>query len=181
VQPIREFEDTHGIPHITTHKQALFDHSITKFGLSEENYQLYLSLWAKGLAKTKRFESQKIHNTDVKFLYHVFRLVDQAEFILNNFDLDLQEESRVAKMKAIRAGELTYEQIAKEFSEAESRLLSLYNSSKLPREADRKAIRNILLAVLEDHYGNLSEFAKAEDAETEALKEIKSILQKYNI
>lgn len=116
-----------------------------------------------------------------KFLYHVFRLVDQAEFILNNFDLDLQEESRVAKMKAIRAGELTYEQIAKEFSEAESRLLSLYNSSKLPREADRKAIRNILLAVLEDHYGNLSEFAKAEDAETEALKEIKSILQKYNI
>ena len=79
------------------------------------------------------------------------------------------------------AGELTYEQIAREFSEAESRLLSLYNSSKLPKEPDRKAIRNILLAVLEDHYGSLSEFAKAEDAEVEALKEIKLVLQKYNI
>lgn len=181
VQPIREFEELHNIPHSTTCNQAIYDHGITHFGLSEQDYNLYLLMWEKGLAKTKRFESQKIHNTDVKFLYHVFRLVDEAEFILNHFDLDLQEPSRVAKMKAIRAGELTYDQIAREFSEAEARLLSLYNSSKLPKEPDRKAIRNILLAVLEDHYGNLSEFAKTEDAEVEALKEIKLVLQKYNI
>jgi hypothetical protein len=181
VQPIRDFEELHNIPHSTTHKQALGDSDIAPFGLNGETHGLYLTMWDKGLAKTKRFESQKIHNTDVKFLYHVFRLVDEAEFILNNFDLDLQEPSRVAKMKAIRAGELTYDQIAKEFSEAESRLLSLYNSSKLPHGPDKKAIRNILLAVLEDHYGSLSEFAKSEDAEVEALKEIKSILRKYNI
>jgi predicted nucleotidyltransferase len=183
VQEIREFEELHNIPHTTTYEQvANTPNNIDViFKLSDPDYSLYLSMWERGFNKTKRFESQKIHNTDVKFLYHVFRLVDEAEFILNHFDLDLQEPSRVAKMKAIRAGELTYDQIAREFSEAESRLLGLYNSSKLPKEPDRKAIRNILLAVLEDHYGSLSEFAKAEDAETEALKEIKLVLQKYNI
>lgn len=179
VQEIRNFEEEHGIPHSTTYAQMSKD--LYLFGLNAQNNHLYLSMWEKGLAKTKRFESQKIHNTDVKFLYHVFRLVDEAEFILNNFDLDLQEPSRVAKMKAIRAGELSYEQIAREFSEAESRLLALYNSSKLPLGPDRKAIRNILLTVLEDHYGSLSEFAKSEEAEAEALREIKLILQKYNI
>ncbi len=177
VQEIREFEKLHNIPHSTIFKDAVYN---TKYEC-QSDYTHYISLWNRGLAKTKRFESQKIHNTDVKFLYHVFRLVDEAEFILNNFDLDLQEPSRVAKMKAIRSGQLTYDQIAKEFSEAESRLMSLYNSSKLPKEADRKAIRNILLAVLEDHYGSLSDFAKSEDAEVEALKEIKSVLRKYNI
>lgn len=183
VKEIRKFEEEYGIPHSTTHKEAkeAKDPSLSSWNLDKENYELYLLMWEKGLVKTKRFESQKIHNTDVKFLYHVFRLVDEAEFILNNFDLDLQEPSRVAKMKAIRSGELSYDQIAREFSEAESRLLSLYNSSKLPKEPDRKVIRNILLAVLEDHYGSLSEFAKTEDAEVEALKEIKLVLQKYNI
>lgn len=185
VQPIRNFEKEYGISHKTTYKKALS--GVYEVDTDPQTYGTwgchdeYLQLWQIGLAKTKRFESQKIHNTDVKFLYHVFRLVDEAEFILNHFDLDLQEPSRVAKMKAIRAGELTYDQIAKEFSEAEARLLSLYNSSKLPKGPDKKAIRNILLAVLEDHYGSLSEFAKAEDAEIEALKEIKLVLRKYNI
>lgn len=96
-------------------------------------------------------------------------------------DLDLQEPSRVAKMKAIRAGELTYDQIAKEFSEAESRLLSLYNSSKLPKDPDRKAIRTILISVLEDHYGSLREFLKENNAAELAINEIKASLRKYSL
>lgn len=178
-QPIREFEELHGISHSTTYEQALQDN--IKFGLSDVDYNLYLSMWEVGIAKTKRFESQKIHNTDVKFLYHVFRLVDQAEFILNNFDLDLQEESRVAKMKAIRKGQFTYDQVAQEFSEAEKRLLDLYNTSTLPKNSDRQAIRNLLLITLEDHYGSLEKFVKYENANDLALKEIRQIINKYNL
>lgn len=178
VQPIRKFEEENGVSHSVTYEQAV-NKSYDNF--SESAHKEYLMLWDIGLKKTKRFESQKIHNTDVKFLYHVFRLVDQAEFILHHFDLDLQEESRVAKMKAIRKGQLTYDQVAKEFSEAEKRLLDLYNISALPKNPDRQAIRNLLLVTLEDHYGSLEKFVKYENANDLALKEIRQILNKYNL
>lgn len=178
VQPIRKFEEDNGISHLVTYEQVV---NKTYKNFNESTHKEYLMLWDIGIKKTKRFESQKIHNTDVKFLYHVFRLVDQAEFILHHFDLDLQEESRVAKMKAIRKGQFTYDQVAQEFSEAEKRLLDLYNTSALPKSPDRQAIRNLLLVTLEDHYGSLEKFVKYENANDLALKEIRQILNKYNL
>jgi hypothetical protein len=178
VQPIRQFEEKWGIPHSTTYEQA----TSGKYTVNDYDYQdhaEYLLLWEKGKAKTKRFESQKIHNTDVKFLYHVFRLVDQAEFILNHFDLDLQEKSRVAKMKAIRSGQFTYEQVAQEFSEAEKRLLDLYNESSLPKAPDIQSIRNLLLITLEDHYGSLAKFVHQNNINDLIVKEIMGIINKY--
>ncbi len=177
VQPIREFEEQFGISHSTTYEQA----KARPFEMSDADYSTYMSLWEVGLKKTKRFESQKIHNTDVKFLYHVFRLIDQAEFILNHFDLDLQEESRVAKMKAIRNGQLTYDQIAEHFGESEQRLLRLYETSKLQMRPDKKLIKSILVTVLEDHYGSLGALVKSDNKSELALTEIRQILNKYSL
>jgi hypothetical protein len=177
IQPIRRFEEDLGIPHSTTYRQAVE----RNYEISDKDYYTYIAMWDLGISKTKRFESQKIHNTDVKFLYHVFRLMDQAEFILNNFDLDLQEESRVAKMKAIRSGQLTYDQVAEHFSNSEQRLLNLYETSKLPMRPDKDAIKSILMSVLEDHYGSLSDVIRSGTTSELVLKEIRGILNKYNL
>jgi len=179
VQKIRKYEEYYKIPHTLTYKDAV-NRNYNVHENDDVHYE-YLNLWEEGIRKTKRFESQKIHNTDVKFLYHVFRLVDQAEFILTHWDLDLQETSRVEKMKAIRRGDITYEQIVKDFDEAESRLNSLYITSPLQMWPNKKEIRSLLANCLEHHYGSLSAFLKENNASELAIKEIRQILNKYSL
>jgi hypothetical protein len=84
-------------------------------------------------------------------------------------------------MKAIRRGDIPYDEIVRDFGEAEARLNGLYNLSKLQHSPDTKAVRNLLLVTLEDHYGSLAAFIKTDDVNRDAIKEIKGILQKYNI
>ena len=177
LQEILKFEEDHGIPHSTTHKDAVYNITYK----DQKEYSDYIKLWEAGLKKTTRFEAQKIAGQDNKFLYHVFRLADQAEYILNNHDLDLQEPSRVEKMKAIRRGDISFEDIVKDFENSEKRLRDLYVSSKLRMYKDTVTIRNLLLTTLESHYGSLAAFVKEFNASELALKEIKSVIGKYNL
>ena len=177
LQEIFNFEDSHGIDHKTTIEEATnMEERLGYFA-----HRDYLDLWNKGTAKTTRFEAQKIAGFDLKFCYHIFRLVDQAEYILNNHDLDLMEPSRVAKMKAIRRGDLTFDEIVKYFSEAELRLANLHESSSLPKFPPAKEIRALLVSTLESHYGSLSNFLKESDGQKLAINEIKGILRKYSL
>lgn len=180
VKEIRKFEEAWGIPHEVTYEQAV-DSKYTVNDYDYADHDEYIALWKKGMDKTTRFESQKRHGFDPKFLYHVYRLVSQAEYILTHHDLDLQEYGRVEKMKAIRRGDISYDEIVRDFGESEARLNGLYNISKLQHSPDTRAIRNLLLVTLEDHYGSLSAFIKTDDVNRDAIKEIKCILQKYNI
>ena len=50
---------------------------------------------------------------DVKFLYHVVRLLNEAEQILMEGDLDLERNRE--QLKSIRKGEWTFDQIVKYF------------------------------------------------------------------
>lgn len=175
VLPIRSFEKENGIDHKTTPSQ------VDGLELDNDKKQEYLRLWTAGLKKTSRFEQQKIHGFDLKFCYHIYRLIDQAEFILNHHTLDLQEPHRVEKMKAIRRGDISFEQIQKDFSDAESRLSDLYQTSSLRMYPPTKEIRALLLSVLESHYGSLSAFIKDQAVEKVAINEIRNVLQKYNL
>lgn len=178
IQKIREYEDYYKIPCTVTYQQAVNrEYNVH----SDDVHYEYLKLWEDGLKKTSRFEAQKIAGQDNKFLYHVFRLADQAEYILNYHDLDLQETSRVEKMKAIRRGDVTFDDIVRQFGEAESRLRDLYHSSKLRMEKDTISVRNLLVTTLESHYGNLASFLKEFNGAELAMKEIKSIIGKYNL
>lgn len=190
LQPIIDFEDYYEIPHGTTHEQAKNGHFAPLQGGKDGNspngprgfeYDRYMTLWEEGLKKTTRFEQQKLHGMDCKFMYHVFRLVDQAEYILNHHDLDLQETSRVEKMKAIRRGDIPFEDLVKQFGEAEERLTRLYESSRLRMKPLTKEIRAILVAALESHYGSLREFLKESDATHLAVNEIKETLRRYGL
>lgn len=176
VNAIREFEKSNNIDHKITYEEA---QSLNT--LAPKDHQHYIDLWDNGIKKTTRFYNQKSMGFDAKFLYHVFRLVDQAEYILINHDLDLQESSRVEKMKAIRRGDVPYAQIVREFGEAETRLRNLYESSTLRMQKDTKSVRELLLVTLESHYGSLAEFVKDHNASELAIKEIKSVIGKYNL
>lgn len=103
----------------------------------------------------KRKELVERFGFDVKFAYHVVRLVEEARQILAEGDMDLRRNADI--LKSIRAGEWTLEDIERHFAEAEPELRRLYEISPLPYRPDEAAIKELLLNCLEMHYGSLTD------------------------
>jgi predicted nucleotidyltransferase len=125
----------------------------------------------------KRRELVEQFGYDVKYAYHVIRLMDEVEQILSTGDLDLQRARE--QMKAIRRGDWTQEQIREYFSTKEKDLEALYHSSTLPHSPDEGRIRQLLLECLEEHYGSIDDCVVDPDAATQALREIKGVLDRF--
>lgn len=113
---------------------------------------------------------------DVKFAYHVVRLLDEVEQILTEHDIDLERNRE--QLKSIRNGEWTIDEIEQYFYSREKDLESLYTNSTLPHKPDEQKIKTLLLQCLEQHYGNLSECITEQDQALSALREIDDILTK---
>jgi hypothetical protein len=175
LKEIWDFEEEWDIPHTTSHEDAKA--LINARGEIPDGK--YMDIWYRGLKKTTRFEQQKQFGFDRKFAYHIFRLIDEAEYILENHDLDLREPSRVAKMKAIRRGDIPKEEIVRMFEIAEHRLDKLKDSSTLRQEPDRVKVRAILMHFLESCYGTI-EKAQRGLADV-AISEIRGTLEKYGL
>jgi uncharacterized protein len=131
----------------------------------------------------KRKETIAKYGFDVKFGYHVVRLIQEVEMILNECDLDLQRGNEV--LKAIRRGDRTAEWIVQFFEDKEKQLEQAYNDSKLPHKPDEEKIKELLLNCLEQHYGSLSSVINTpivnENAAIQALKDIMAIINKQQI
>lgn len=127
----------------------------------------------------KRKELVEKFGFDVKFGYHVVRLILEVEQILIEQDLDLERNSE--QLKAIRRGEWTEERIRNFLSDKERDLEQAYVNSPLPNEPDEEKIKGILLTILEQHFGNLDKAISRVSTDREALKEIKEVLERYNI
>jgi predicted nucleotidyltransferase len=123
---------------------------------------------------SKRYDSIQKFGWDVKFGYHVVRLLDECEQILNNHDLDLERNKE--QLKAIRRGEITYKDISELFSIKEKELEKAYHYSTLRNTPDEKGIKQLLINCLEEHYGNLSDCVINVDQALEALRKINAIL-----
>jgi len=121
--------------------------------LSDEQLLEYHRLYQRGVASSKRFESVKIHQADTKFLYHTVRLLNEAEQILLEGDLDLQRNRE--QLKSIRRGEWTQQQILDYFEKKRIDLESIRAKSSLPPGPDMPYLRDLLLRCLEAHYGSL--------------------------
>lgn len=117
------------------------------------------------------------HGYDVKFAYHVVRLLNEVEQILTEGDLDLMRNRE--QLKSIRRGEWTEHQIRDYFTRKESELETLYQTSKLPAGPDEAKVRRLLLHCLEEHYGSLEECVVDPDAATTALREVAAVMEKY--
>ncbi|MFS1525722.1 DNA polymerase beta superfamily protein [Microbulbifer sp. 2304DJ12-6] len=110
---------------------------------------------------------------DVKFAYHVVRLLNEVEQILVEEDLDLARNKE--QLKAIRRGEWSQQAVEDYFSDKENQLEKLYLESKLPAVPESASIKELLMQCLEQHYGSLEQCVVREDEALIALREIESI------
>jgi uncharacterized protein len=117
---------------------------------------------------------------DLKFAYHIVRLLNQIEQILTEGDLDLQRNSE--QLKAIRRGEWSFEQIEEYFEKKEMELESLYNKNKAglpwgPKDSGlQDKVKQLLFACLEEHYGDLSRCVINPDKYWLAINEVRKII-----
>jgi predicted nucleotidyltransferase len=167
-------------------------HSTRVGNLVRENRRLFLHKGAwpkfKGYAYSqlhkisikqpqgKRAELVQKHGYDVKFAYHVVRLLTEVEMILTAQDIDLQRDNE--QLKAIRRVEWTEERLRSWCAEKETHLERAYAQSTLRATPDEPKIRALLLNCLEDHYGSLEGCIVNPDRAVEALRNIQSELER---
>lgn len=160
--------------------------------LVRENRQLFISkaCWHKfkGYAysqlnkmRTKKPEGSRKatiekYGYDVKFAYHVVRLINEVEQLLTTGDLDL--ESGREQLKSIRRGDWTPDQVTDYFEQKEKSLELAYSESSLPYKADEDAIRLLLLKCLEHHYGSIDAALPKDTGAISALRDIQAILDR---
>lgn len=125
---------------------------------------------------TKRLDRIAKYGYDLKFSYHIVRLLNEVEQILTEHDLDLERNKE--QLKSIRRGEWTLEEIENYFANKELELESLYTNSILRHSPDEEGIKSLLLECLEMHYGSLDKAVNIESKETQALKDIQKILDR---
>jgi hypothetical protein len=145
--------------------------------LTDEELQKYYDSYKCAVKKSKRFESVKVNGYDIKFAYHVVRLLNEVEQILTEGDLDLQRNRE--QLKAIRRGEWKEEDVVAYFTTKERELEKVYNESSLPYKPDQAKIKELLLNCLEEHYGSIDECISMPDRAIEALKQVKEIVNKF--
>lgn len=102
---------------------------------------------------SSRYEMIQKFGYDVKFAYHVVRLLNEIEQILTEGDLDLERNNE--QLKEIRRGGWTKENIIEYFERREKELETLYTTSSLPHSPDENKIKAILIECLEMHYGSI--------------------------
>ncbi len=126
---------------------------------------------------SKRAEVIAKFGYDVKYAYHLVRLLDEVEQLLTTGDLDLRRNS--PQLKAIRRGEVTEEDIVAWAAAKEHALERAYETSDLPYGPNEKAIKNLLLACLEEHWGSIEGCIALADDAVVALAEIQEIIDTY--
>jgi predicted nucleotidyltransferase len=126
---------------------------------------------------SKRAKNVEEFGFDVKFAYHVVRLLAEVEQILAEGDLDLERNRE--QLKAIRRGEVGEREINDYFTTKEKALEELYNKSTLPYAPDEEAIKKLLLQCLEMHYGSLQGAYEHPDRPLQLLRDIQSLLDQH--
>ncbi len=126
----------------------------------------------------KRKETVEKYGYDLKFAYHVVRLINEVEQILLTHDLSIDRNRE--QLKSIRAGEWTIDQIEKYFYDKEKSLEELYVKSDLQHSPDENKIKAVLLACMEEYYGSLDAcVVRDEQYLIDALNQIKNICDTF--
>ena len=113
----------------------------------------------------------------LKYAYHLIRLLGECEQILTTGDLNLELDNE--KLKSIRRGEWSIDQIKEYFNTKEKMFEELYQSSTIPHSPNANAIKQLLLQCIECHYGSLDKMIQLDDRTQNIISEIDLILQKY--
>ena len=129
----------------------------------------------KPLGKRKAIVDK--YGYDVKFAYHVVRLLNEVEQLLIEENLDLAKNSE--QLKSIRRGDWSLEKLEEYFARKEADLESNYLNSKLPDSPRIDSIRNLLMECLELQYGSVEGFVNQDGKANIAISKIQEILRTY--
>lgn len=125
---------------------------------------------------SSRYSMVQKYGYDLKFAYHVVRLLNEVEQILIEHDLDLERNRE--QLKSIRRGEWTVEQIINYFDNKEKSLEELYITSTLQHSPNEDKIKALLLQCLEHHYGSLEDAIKSDVTVNSVLDEMQMFIDK---
>lgn len=123
----------------------------------------------------KRKEIVEKFGFDLKYGYHLVRLISEVEQILTEGDLDLLRNKEM--LKAIRAGDWTLEQIEDYFTTKEKHLEEVYLTSTLQHSPDEKAIKQLLMDCLEHYYGSLKDSVVNVDSALVTLRKVQALIE----
>lgn len=124
-----------------------------------------------------RAESIAKFGYDVKFAYHVVRLLDEVEQIMVEQDLDLERNRE--QLKAIRRGEWTLDQLESHFEAKERHLKNTYAVSTLRHSPDEAAIKTVLLDCLEMYFGSLKDAVVREPSTESLIRELEEVIARH--
>lgn len=124
----------------------------------------------------KRKDEVSTYGYDRKFSGHVVRLLDQCEQLLETGDIDLERCKE--QHKAIRRGDVKWEEILDIFSRKEKRLEELYNTSdKVPHSPREDEVKDLLFKCLEHHYGSLKGIVERPNLFKDTLLNVEQLLR----
>lgn len=123
---------------------------------------------------SKRWESVQKYGFDVKFAYHVVRLLNEAEQILTEGDIDLMRNNE--QLKAIRRGDWTMEQVKQHFFDNQKNIEDVYLKSTLRHKPVESEIKKLLMEVLEEHYGSIEGCVEIPGQEKDLLRQIQKLV-----
>jgi predicted nucleotidyltransferase len=126
----------------------------------------------------KRNASIQAHGYDLKFAYHIVRLLNEVEQILVEHDLDVQRNRE--QLKSIRRGEWTFEMLDEYFYSKEKSLEEVYAKSTLLHSPDEDKIKNLLMECMEAHYGNLSAAVVRVPQLDQLVRELGEMVKRYS-
>src|SRR5262252_1031198 len=157
-------------------KRKIFLHKKCWHTFKGYAYQQVNKMGKKERESSKRQAMIEEHGYDLKFAYHVVRLLNEVEMIMAEGDLDLQRNRE--QLKSIRRGDWTEQQIRDYFTVKEKELEALYEKSALPWGPDEAGIKKLLLDCLEEHYGSLAKCVEMPDKYKVALDEIGEVIRR---
>lgn len=115
---------------------------------------------------------------DVKFAYHLVRLLDECQQILSTGDLDLEQNRE--QLKSIRRGEWSEKKVTKHFEWKEKALEQLAkDSNKVPHKIRKKEIRELLFKCLKMHFQTLEGCREKENVSNDLYHGIMDVLNKF--
>ncbi len=126
---------------------------------------------------SKRYNIVEKYGYDLKFGYHLVRLLDECEQILIKGDLNL--ENNREQLKSIRRGEWKKEQIVEYFNMKEPLLEKLYVTSTLQHSPDENKIKTLLINCLEQHYGSLNNIIRKPNQLDDFIHDIEGLIYTY--
>jgi len=129
---------------------------------------------------SKRHKLRERYGFDVKFAYHLVRLLYEAEMLLTEGEIEPRRHNE--HLKAIRRGEVSEDDIREWAAEKEKYLERAYEETTLREQPARTAIKNLLVDCLEQQYGTLAALENCKrhlQPESVAIQEIKKIVERF--